>query len=351
MLTECPLPSGELPHPVNGLTTTPDLNAGRPVLLIPAVMGGGAPDARTRSAAAALHRRGLVNALGEGVSWGRPVLARRRLNPSVHRWSLLLDFSERLADRVSQCLLTSRFSRLPLVIGGDHSCAVGTWSGVARALRNRGGSTDVPQADPARERPDAPESQQLGLLWVDAHLDAHTPRSSRSKQAHGMPLAMLLGEGPRTLTGLAGPRPVLDAARVVVLGARSWEPAEARRLSRLGVRVMTAEEVRSRGLAECTAQALELVRGGPGASLPWGLSLDVDAIDPVDAPATGTPVPGGLSLRELIPALAGLARMPGLQALEMTEYNPRLDPDCTTAARLTRLLAALLAAPPLRAPP
>jgi arginase len=186
---------------------------------------------------------------------------------------------------------------------------------------------------------------RLGLLWIDAHLDAHTPRSSPSKRPHGMPLAMLLGEGPTALTRLAGQVPVLQAERVVVLGARSWEPAEARRLARLGVQVMTVEEVRARGLADCMARALVRVRGGPGTVLPWGLSLDVDAIDPQEAPATGTPVPDGLSVKALSEALRGLGRAPGLQALELTEYNPRLDPDCRTAIRLTALLAALLAVP------
>lgn len=325
----------EPPHHAYGL-----MNPDRPVLLIPAVTGAGAPDARTRQAAAALQRQGLASALGPGVSWGRPVVARRRASPvpgkrrvrspgrhpvrSSESWELLRDFSERLAQRVSQCLLTSQ---LALVIGGDHSCAVGTWSGVARALRRgRAGGG-------------------LGLLWVDAHLDAHTPRSSASKQPHGMPLAMLLGEGPPALTRLAGAAPVLQADRVVVLGARSWEPAEARRLARLGVLVITAEEVRAQGLADCMTRALQRVRGGDGSTLPWGLSLDVDAIDPQEAPATGTPEPDGLSMDALSLALAGLAWTPGLQALELTEYNPRLDPDCRTAEGLTRLLAALLAAP------
>ncbi len=287
--------------------------------LIAAVIGAGAPDSRTRTAAAALYRRGLVRRLGAGVSWGRAVVARSRRAPSEwrvdERLAIVEEFSHRLARRVSERL---HAGVRPLVIGGDHSCAIGTWSGVAEVV------------GPGR----------LGLLWIDAHLDAHTPGSSASRMPHGMPLAALLGQGPPGLTRIAGTAPVLDRRRVVVLGARSWEPAEARRLSDLGVRVIDAAEIHDRGLAACLEQALAQVRGHP--VLPWGLSLDVDAIDPSEAPATGTPVPGGLSLEALSRGLAGVGNAPGLQALELAEYNPRLDPDCATADRLAALMAAML---------
>jgi arginase len=237
------------------------------------------------------------------------------------RLDIVEAFSRRLAQRVSERLLAGA---LPLVIGGDHSCAVGTWSGVARTT------------GPA----------QLGLLWIDAHLDAHTPASSPSQMPHGMPLAVLLGEGPPALTHLAGAAPVLDARRVVVLGARSWEAREAVRLRQRGVRVMAATEVRERGLPACLQEALERVRGAPGQA--WGLSLDIDALDPDDLPATGTPVPGGLSLLGLQEGLRGIGQTDGLKAIELAEYNPWLDPDCSTARHLTALLAAMLS---LRAPP
>lgn len=328
----------------------------RSLELIAAVIGAGAPDPRTRSAAAALQRRQWGASLEPVVQWGRAVVARGDVrqgrdatpggatlgdttpgvsNPlgieAARRLAIVADFSSRLAVRVSQCLLTNR---TPLVIGGDHSCAIGTWSGVARALNNPVQSKQVQ----SKQVP-AP-SGHLGLLWIDAHLDAHTPRSSDSKMPHGMPLAVLLGEGPKALTHLAGEAPVLQADRVVVLGARSWEPAEASRLERLGVRVITADEVRARGLLVCMTQALQRVRGVD--RQPWGLSLDVDAIDPQQAPATGTPVAGGLQVDELAAALQGLAWAEGLQAIELAEYNPRLDPDCQTARQLMKLLTALI---------
>ena len=291
--------------------------------LIPAVIGAGAADPGTRSAAAALQRRGLIASLGPRLHWGRAVVARGRLTDdrtaaAAARLEIVLEFCSRLANRVSECLLTSR---MPLVMGGDHSCAIGTWSGVARHLGRPG---------------------RLGLLWIDAHLDAHTPRSSDSKMPHGMPLAALLGEGSPSMTHLASAAPVLQARRVVVLGARSWEPAEAHRLERLGVRVISADEVHERGLRVCMAEALHRVQGD---SQPWGLSLDVDAIDPLQAPATGTPVAGGLQADDLATALRGLAWAEGLQAIELAEYNPRLDPDCQTARQVVALIAALMAPP------
>jgi arginase len=287
--------------------------------LIPAVIGAGAPDSRTRLAGAALHRQGLMRGLQSVLRWGRPVVARPVRSVSIEQTSMRLQvveaFSRRLAHRVSECLLAGD---LPLVIGGDHSCAVGTWSGVA-AITGAG---------------------RLGLLWIDAHLDAHTPGSSPSQMPHGMPLAILLGEGPSGLTRLSGLAPVLDARRVVVLGARSWEPAEAARLARLGVRVMTAQEVRDRGLSVCLREALAQVRGAPGQV--WGMSLDVDALDPRELPATGTPVPGGLSVSALGLGLAGIGRAEGLMGIEVAEYNPRLDADCRTATRLVGLMSAML---------
>jgi arginase len=311
--------------------------------LIAAVIGEGAPDPRTRLAAAALHRRGLAAFLGPQVRWGRPVVSRAQPRPlsvagpggvpqapsgdltaghlpAQVRLDIVEAFSRRLAHRVSECLLSGA---LPLVIGGDHSCAIGTWSGVARVTG----------------------AGRLGLLWIDAHLDAHVPATSPSQMPHGMPLAALLGEGPTALTHLAGAPPVLDAARVVVLGARSWEAPETQRLSQRGVRVISAQEVRARGLTVCLVEALKRVRGEPGGV--WGLSLDVDAVDPVDLPATGTPVPEGLSLSGLCEGLRGIVQREGLKAIEIAEYNPRLDPGCVSAGRLIDLIAALL----LRAPP
>src|SRR5262249_39334497 len=122
-----------------------------------------------------------------------------------------------------------RRGRLPCVLGGDHTCAGGTWSGVARVLKEKsegGGS--------------------LGLVWIDAHMDSHTPATSHTGRLHGMPLAWLLGEDDDPLYGLASG--VIEARHVALVGVRSYEPEEADRLERLGVRVFMISEIRSRGL-------------------------------------------------------------------------------------------------------
>lgn len=305
----------------------------RVVELIGAAIGEGAPDRRTRAGPEVLRRWGLgrrLAARGRPVSWARAVasdLNLMRQGPMA----VVAEFSPRLADRVAQSI---EAGRLPVVVGGDHSCAVGTWSGAATALRRRQAHPDD-AADADRRR----LGQRLGLVWIDAHLDAHTPLTSPSQMPHGMPLAALLGHGLPALTGVAGPAPKLRPADVVVIGARSWEAGEAALLRRLGVRIMGAEEVHRRGFGECIREAIAQVNDGTAA---WGLSLDLDALDPQDAPGTGTPVARGLRLTEVAQALHGLAWAPRLVACELVEYNPVLDPDRLTAAAAETLLGALI---------
>lgn len=221
----------------------------------------------------------------------------------------------RLAEEVSACLAEGVF---PVVVGGDHSCAVGTWSGAWRALAGRG---------------------PLGLVWIDAHLDAHTPETSPSGALHGMPLACLLGYGDPALTGCGGPGPKLDPAHVCLVGARSFEPEEAALLLHLGVRVFSMAEVRRRGLEEVLEEALSICgRGSAG----FGLSVDLDAFEPEEAPGVGTPAPGGLKAKEAVEALSRVAEDPRLIALEVAELNPTLDLDGRTVRLAQRLIAAVM---------
>lgn len=197
-----------------------------------------------------------------------------------------------------------------LIVGGDHSLAAGSWRGIGRAL-----------------------GRAPGLLWIDAHLDAHTAHSSPSGRAHGMPLAALFGLGAHALAGVPGP--ALDPDRTLLIGTRSYEAAEYRRLRRLGVAVRAMPEIARCGLAPSFAAALARLAGAP-----WGLSLDVDALDPVLAPGVSTPVAGGLGAGELGAALRGLLHRRDCVALEIVEYNPRRDPDGRTAALLLELICA-----------
>lgn len=292
----------------------------RPIELLGAAIGEGAPDRRTRAGPGSLKRWGLggrLGARGRSVRWGPIVASDLSLMPRGPM-AVVAEFSTRLASAVGASLDAGR---LPVVVGGDHSCAVGTWSAVAAALR-RGGA-----------------SRRLGLLWIDAHLDAHTPETSPSQMPHGMPLAALLGHGPAVLTEVSDARPKLRPEDVVLIGPRSWESGEAELIARLGVRVMAHDEVARRGIAACMAEAIDLVSARTAG---WGVSFDLDALDPGDAPGTGYQVADGLRTAEVSAALHGLARDPRFVAAELVEYNPELDVARRTAASADCVLGAIV---------
>jgi arginase len=295
-----------------------DGGAMRSVELIGAAIGEGAPDRRTRGGPGSLKRWGLgrrLSARGRTVHWGPIVASELALMPQGPM-AVVAEFSGRLARAVGASLAAGR---LPVVVGGDHSCAVGTWSAAAAAVRPHG---------------------PLGLVWIDAHLDAHTPQTSESQMPHGMPIAALLGHGDPALTRVASAAPTLAPRHLVLIGPRSWERGEAALLARLGVRVMTSAEVERRGFADCMREAVAIASEGAAG---WGLSFDLDALDPEDAPGTGTRVPRGMHVAEVSAALHGLAaRDPRLIACELVEYNPELDRARRTAEAAECVLGALL---------
>jgi len=228
--------------------------------------------------------------------------------------------AERLADEVESVLLAGHF---PLVVGGDHSCAIGTWSGVHRALAPRG---------------------RVGLIWIDAHMDSHTFATTPSGQINGMPLAALLGHGEPALTGIDGAGAALQPAQVCLVGVCSYEAGEAALLQRLGVRVFDMAEIHRRGLAEVFDEALAIVRRGTAG---FGVSVDLDALDPDEAPGVGSAVPDGLRGAELAAALSRLRDDPAFVAMEIVEYNPRRDRDRVTARAAGALVDAIA---PLKTP-
>jgi arginase len=211
--------------------------------------------------------------------------------------------------------LTESGSR-PLVIGGDHSCAVGTWSGVSRAMQSSG---------------------PLGLVWIDAHMDMHTPETTHSGAINGMPLAALLGYGSPKLIGIAGDRRALEPRHVCLVGTRSFEPEEMVFAKRHGVRVINMDEVARRGVADVLAEAHAIASKGTAG---YGLSLDLDAFDPTEAPGVGTPAPGGIHAGEFLDAWTRLSRDLACRAIDFVEFNPHRDQSGKTA----RLLGALVAA-------
>ena len=228
---------------------------------------------------------------------------------------------EALAELVRRVRLAGR---LPVVLGGDHSMAVGTVSGMAAAPGEEGARNGI------------------GLLWIDAHTDANTPETSPSGNLHGMPLAAILGKGPEALTRVGGFAPGaarLSPANVVVIGARSVDPAEAAVVASLGARVYTMEEVDRRGISPIIDEALDRALDGTAG---LHLSLDVDALDPAAAPGVGTPVPGGLTVREVHTVMERTAASGRLLSLEVAEVNPVLDVRNQTAELAVHLVASAL---------
>ncbi len=269
----------------------------RHVVIIGAASGAGAPDPTTATGPAALRRAAVFHDTPlQHVAWDMILrVPRDATDTPLHAVAAL---AERLADEVESVLLAGHF---PLVVGGDHSCAIGTWSGVHRALAPRG---------------------RVGLIWIDAHMDSHTLATTPSGQINGMPLAALLGHGEPALTGIDGAGATLRPEHACLIGVRSFEAGEAALLQRLGVRVFDMAEVHRRGLAAVFDEALAIVRQGTAG---FGVSVDLDALDPQEEPGVGTPVPGGLRRAELAAALSTLRGEPSFVAMEIVEYNPSRD--------------------------
>ncbi len=203
----------------------------------------------------------------------------------------------------------------PLVLGGDHSIAVGTIGGIARhCVRRR---------------------KKIGVIWIDAHTDMNTPRTSPSGNVHGMPLACVLGFGPKELVELAGFRPMVDASRAVLVGIRDVDIPERGVVRRSGVNVYTMRDVDEMGMRAVMAKAIEYASDGTAG---FHVSFDMDAVDPSIAPGVGTPVRGGLSYRESHLAMETIADSGNLLSLEVVEVNPVIDEGNRTAVLAVELI-------------
>jgi arginase len=255
----------------------------------------------------AIHVAGLkagIEGLGHHVheTYGLGVRTQEMLevgDPRARFLPEILEVCSRLADRVEASL---EDGLVPVVLGGDHSVAIGTISGLARYWRKR--------------------NKRVGVLWVDAHTDINTPETSPSGNIHGMPLAVLLGHGPKELVALAGSEPALRPEHVCVFGARDVDTLEKPLIRESGVRVYSMSELDERGTAVCLREALDRITTGTAGV---HLSFDLDGVDPQDAPGVGTPVPGGLALRESHLICEKVAATGRLLGVEMVERNPILD--------------------------
>jgi arginase len=196
----------------------------------------------------------------------------------------------------------------PLVLGGDHSIAVGTIAGVACHFQK--------------------QSKRVGMIWLDAHGDMNTPETSPSGNVHGMPLASIMGYGPPELTGLGGVKPMVEPRNVAIVGVRDLDSKERRLVKESGVHVFTMRDIDERGMREVMSEALRFA-GDETAGV--AVSLDMDFVDPSDAPGVGTPVRGGVTYREAHLAMEMIADSRAMVSLELVEINPVIDLHNTTA--------------------
>ncbi len=223
---------------------------------------------------------------------------------------------ERLAQRTSRSL---KEGRLPVVLGGDHSIAIGTLAGVAGHYRSR--------------------KQKLGLLWVDAHGDMNTPRTSPSGNIHGMPLAISLGVGSPELVRILRFSPKVEAARCALVGIRNLDQKEKDNIAGFGIKVFTMKDIDRRGLAAVMEEAIQTAAQGSDG---MHVSFDMDVVDPSVAPGVGTPVPGGLSYREAHLVMELIYDSGAMVSLDMVEANPILDICNGTASLAVELILSAL---------
>ena len=221
-----------------------------------------------------------------------------------------------LAERVSQLI---RNHESVTVLGGDHSCAIGTWSGAYDALHHQG---------------------EMGLIWIDAHMDSHTPDTTHSGRIHGMPLACLLGYGYPVLTSILNAAPKLQPENVCLIGVRSYEPEEAEFLQRLNVKIFYMNEIKQRGFATIWQEAVAHVNKH---TIGFGISLDLDGIDPDDAPAVDVPEPNGIHADDLLKALCVTATDPRLLMTEIVEFDPHCDKNQQTEKLINQFVSILSA--------
>lgn len=204
-----------------------------------------------------------------------------------------------LARKVEKMVQLGHF---PLVLGGDHSVAVGTISGIAAAARKK--------------------NKKVGVLWVDAHADFNTPESSPSGNVHGMPLAVCVGLGPRQLRAVNGAFRKVDPQNVAIIGLRNVDKGERDNLKKYGLNIYTMGEIDKYGIHRVMRRALEQITANVDH---LHVSLDLDSVDPVYAPGVGTPVKGGLNYREAHLIMEMLAESKKMSSLEIVEVNPILD--------------------------
>ncbi|WP_082125773.1 arginase [Silvibacterium bohemicum] len=230
----------------------------------------------------------------------------------------LKEITETCAKAAEMVVRSLEEGMTPVVLGGDHSVAAGTVSGVAEFFRR--------------------EKKKIGLIWIDAHSDINTPETSPSGNVHGMPLAALLGLGPAPLADIFDWSPKIEPENTVLIGVRDIDATEKENIKRAGVtEVYTMRDIDERGMRTVMEEALRVAgRGTAG----YHVSLDMDWIDPEDAPGVGTPVRGGATYREAHLAMEIIADHGRMVSFELVEVNPVIDERNRTAELAVELISS-----------
>lgn len=291
----------------------------KPLGLIGAAFGWGAKRHEAQFGPQALEDFGLVSFLQKNdpaIFWHM-----LKVSASYHP-NKQLDYAERLIEvqafthRLAKEVDERQKNYFPIILGGDHSIAIGTWSGMAVS-----------------------QKEALGLIWIDAHMDSHTPQTTPSQAIHGMPLAALLGYGEPTLVNLYAPGTKLNPQDVVLIGVRSFESEEAALLKQLNVKIYYMDEVKARGFDVVFQEALSKVTADTKG---FGISIDIDSIDPILAPGTGAPEPDGLNDQDIAKMLRDVRNHPQFKALEIAEFDPTRDSENKTAKIIQKLVESVL---------
>lgn len=273
----------------------------------------------------ALRVAGLVQALqchgvsvidkGDLLGPPRPFSPQDARGP--HHLDEVIAWNRAVFQAVDLCLSEGEF---PVLLGGDHSLAVGSISAIARHCHRQG--------------------RRLRVLWLDAHADVNDAATSPSGNLHGMPVACLLGGGPAPLVGWSGPPQALQAADIAFIGIRSVDAEEKAAIARLGLRVWDMRAIDEHGMRRALNEALQ----GVDADTHVHVSFDLDALDPVHAPGVSTGVPGGLTYREMQLCMEMIADTGCLRSLDVMEINPARDVRNRTAELAVQAVCSLLGA-------
>jgi arginase len=246
----------------------------------------------------------------------KPAEAIPRTNARAHYLPEIAAAAEELAGSVEAAL---EDQSLPVILGGDHSIAIGSVAGLSSFYRKR--------------------DQKIGLIWLDAHADINTPATSPSGNIHGMPVACLLGHGPAELTHVAGFAPKVLPEHTVIIGARSIDPGERELIKQIGVQVFTMSDLDESGTASVVEEAINIAsRNTAGVHV----TMDMDFLDPFYAPGVGTPERGGATYREGHLAMEKIANSGCVLSVELTEVNPVFDVANQTAQLAVELILSAL---------